>query len=110
MGVQSIARFMLVNCLGVDLAKDVQRAHGTTCTVDPDPAACCCHKKTPTTTMTNNTGIPMLKRRRVREFIIISFLFVTLQVRFLLDSSLPAAVRKGFFVSIGPGSRRLPVQ
>src|SRR5436309_15349106 len=84
---------MLVNCLGGDFAREVHRAHGTTWVVEPDPAARCCHKKAPTTTITNNTGIPILKNRRVREFIIISFLFVTLQVRFLLDSSLPAAVR-----------------
>src|ERR1700730_17890535 len=65
---------MLVNCLGVDFAREVHWAHGTTWVVDPDPAARCCHKKAPTTTITNNTGIPILKNRRVREFIIISFL------------------------------------
>src|SRR5438876_12433255 len=45
-----------------------------TVAVVPDPAARCCQMKAPTTRIINTTGIPILIKRRVRVFIIDSFL------------------------------------
>src|SRR5258707_8428661 len=75
LGVQSKARLMVVNCCGgVVLLKAAHcelNVDGTGCCVlcVPELAARCCHRKAPTTTIINSTGIPILKKRRVREFI-----------------------------------------
>src|SRR6266567_3874043 len=73
LGVQSKARFIVVNCCGVDLLNAVHCdsvvAMGCWAVCTLELTACCCHRKAPTTIMIRSTGMPILNQRRVREFI-----------------------------------------
>src|SRR6266581_4205878 len=72
LGVQSKARFIVVNCCGVDLLNAVHCDAGVTmgCWVvcELELMACCCQRKAPTTIMIRSTGMPILNQRRVRDF------------------------------------------
>src|SRR6266581_5869454 len=72
-GVQSRARFIVVNCCGVDLLNvahsDAVVAIGCWVVCGLELMACCCHRKAPTTIMIRSTGMPILSQRRVRDFI-----------------------------------------
>src|SRR5579884_1523074 len=83
LGVQSSAKFMVVNCEGAVFGIFVHSEPGAGVTTTfvplaPDPAARCCQRKAPTTTITNNTGIPILNHKRVR--LLISFLLISRQL------------------------------
>src|SRR5689334_854999 len=77
LGVQSRARFMVVNCSGVDDLLKVLQYDGIAVVVPmgccvacgAELATCCCHRKAPPTMMISNTGMPILIHRRVLEFI-----------------------------------------
>src|ERR1700687_107699 len=73
LGVQSSARFIVVNCCGVDLLNATHCDVGVTmeCWVvgGAELMACCCHRNAPMTIMMRSMGMPMLSQRRVREFI-----------------------------------------
>src|SRR5205823_9534676 len=73
LGVQSRARFIVVNCCGVDLLNvvhcDVGVPMGCWVVCGLELTACCCHRKAPMTTIIRSTGIPILSQRRVRDFI-----------------------------------------
>src|SRR5215471_14015615 len=74
LGVQSRARFIVVNGCEVDLFKvahcdDVVVATGCWDVCGAEPVACCCHRKAPITTTISSMGMPILNHRRVLEFI-----------------------------------------
>src|SRR6266852_5040621 len=75
LGVQSSARLILVNCFGAALLSVEQTEPGVTviCAVVgvPELEARCCQKNALTTTTTNSSGMPILKNKRVRRFIVV---------------------------------------
>ena len=79
-GVQSKARFIVVNCCEVDLLKVAHCDDGVpvgcwvVCVLEL--MACCCHKNAPMTIMMRSMGMLILSQRRVRDFI--GFLLITI--------------------------------
>src|SRR5579883_3349940 len=123
LGVQSSAKFMVVNCEGAVFGIFVHYEPGagvtTTCVpLVPDPAARCCQRKAPTTTITNKTVIPMLNHKRVR--LLISFLpmdrhltrppsYLNTRARPAARSARPARTTE-YSAPRSPQSRRTPAQ